>query len=224
VILGFNGVVNSALMGLGVIDEPLTFILYSVNSIVITLAHAYAPFAILPIFVALEKIDRSFLEAGRDLGETPFVTFVRVTLPLAMPGVISAVMIVFIPTIGDYVTPHLLGGPGGQMVANLVQLQYMKLDNYPVGSALAVSSMFMVGLALVMGAIGLRIFRLTMKRLLGSIPMPVAIVMALGVSMLLTVVVIACFVMTGNAIATVGFAIALHTLAWTTIWLKGAKP
>jgi hypothetical protein len=75
-----------------------------------------------------------------------------------------------------------------------------------------------------MGAIGLRIFRLTMKRLLGSIPMPVAIVMALGVSMLLTVVVIACFVMTGNAIATVGFAIALHTLAWTTIWLKGAKP
>jgi spermidine/putrescine transport system permease protein len=144
VILGFNGVVNSGLMGLGIIDEPLTFILYNVNSVVITLAHAYAPFAILPIFVALEKIDRSFLEAGRDLGESPFMTFIRVTLPLAMPGVISAVLIVFIPTVGDYVTPQLVGGPEGQMVANLIQLQYLKLDNYPMGSALAVTAMGIV--------------------------------------------------------------------------------
>ena len=144
VILGFNGVVNSGLMGIGIIDEPLTFILYNVNSVVITLAHAYAPFAILPIFVALEKIDRSFLEAGRDLGESPFMTFIRVTLPLAMPGVISAVLIVFIPTVGDYVTPQLVGGPEGQMVANLIQLQYLKLDNYPMGSALAVTAMGIV--------------------------------------------------------------------------------
>jgi spermidine/putrescine transport system permease protein len=144
VILGFNGVVNSGLMGIGIIDEPLTFILYNVNSVVITLAHAYAPFAILPIFVALEKIDRSFLEAGRDLGESPFMTFLRVTLPLAMPGVISAVLIVFIPTVGDYVTPQLVGGPEGQMVANLIQLQYLKLDNYPMGSALAVTAMGIV--------------------------------------------------------------------------------
>jgi spermidine/putrescine transport system permease protein len=112
--------------------------------VVITLAHAYAPFAILPIFVALEKIDRSFLEAGRDLGESPFMTFIRVTLPLAMPGVISAVLIVFIPTVGDYVTPQLVGGPEGQMVANLIQLQYLKLDNYPMGSALAVTAMGIV--------------------------------------------------------------------------------
>jgi spermidine/putrescine transport system permease protein len=144
VILGYNGVVNSGLLGLGVIDEPLTVILYNVNSVVITLAHAYAPFAILPIFVALEKIDRSFLEAGRDLGESPFMTFLRVTLPLAMPGVISAVLIVFIPTVGDYVTPQLVGGPEGQMVANLIQLQYLKLDNYPMGSALAVTAMGIV--------------------------------------------------------------------------------
>lgn len=151
VILGYNGVVNSTLMGLGIIDEPLTAILYNANSVVITLAHAYAPFAILPIFVALEKIDRSLLEAGRDLGESPFMTFVRVTLPLALPGVVSAIMIVFIPTIGDYVTPSLLGGPEGKMVANLVQLQYLKLDNYPLGSATAVSSMAMVGIALIVG-------------------------------------------------------------------------
>jgi len=144
IILGYNGVVNSALLGIGIIDEPLTFILYNVNSVVITLAHAYAPFAILPIFVALEKIDRSLLEAGRDLGESSIMTFWRVTLPLAMPGVVAAVLIVFIPTIGDYVTPQLVGGPEGRMVANLIQLQYLRLDNYPAGSALAVSAMAMV--------------------------------------------------------------------------------
>ncbi|RUS60497.1 ABC transporter permease [Pseudorhodobacter sp. E13] len=146
VILGYNGVVNSGLLGLGLIDEPLTFILYNVNSVVITLAHAYAPFAILPIFVALEKIDRSLLEAGQDLGESKFMTFRRVTLPLAMPGVIASVLIVFIPTIGDYVTPQLVGGPEGRMVANLIQLQYLKLDNYPLGSAIAVSAMGIVTL------------------------------------------------------------------------------
>ena len=144
VILGYNGVVNSGLMGLGITDEPVTFILYNVNSVIITLAHAYAPFAILPIFVALEKIDRSFLEAGRDLGESPFMTFIRVTLPLAMPGVISSVLIVFIPTIGDYVTPLLVGGPEGRMVANLIELSYKKLDNYPMGSAIAISAMGIV--------------------------------------------------------------------------------
>jgi len=144
VILGYNGVINSGLLGLGVIEEPLTFILYNVNSVVITLAHAYVPFAFLPIFVALEKIDRSLLEAGQDLGESKFMTFLRVTLPLAMPGVIASVLIVFIPTIGDYVTPQLLGGPEGRMVANLIQLQYLKLDNYPLGSAIAVSAMVIV--------------------------------------------------------------------------------
>ena len=144
VILGYNGVVNSGLLGLGLIDEPLTFILYNTNAIVITLAHAYAPFAILPIFVALEKIDRSLLEAGRDLGESSLMTFWRVTLPLAMPGVVGAVLIVFIPTIGDYVTPRMVGGPEGRMIANAIELQYLKLDNYPLGSAIAVSAMGIV--------------------------------------------------------------------------------
>lgn len=144
VILGYNGVVNSGLLGLGIISEPLQWINYNVGAVVVTLAHAYAPFAILPIFVALEKIDRSLLEAGQDLGESRFMTFLRVTLPLAMPGVIAAVLIVFIPTIGDFVTPQLVGGPEGRMVANLIQLQYLKLDNYPLGSAIAVSAMMIV--------------------------------------------------------------------------------
>lgn len=141
VILGFNGVLNSSLMGLGIVDEPVTFILYNANAVVITLAHAFAPFTILPIYVALEKIDRSFLEASQDLGESAFSTFFRVTLPLAMPGVVAAVLIVFIPTIGDYVTPRLVGGPNGLMIANMIQTQFLKLNNAPMGATLAVLAM-----------------------------------------------------------------------------------
>lgn len=144
VILGYNGVFNSGLKLLGLIEEPLTFILYNVNAVVITLAHAYAPFAILPIFVALEKIDRSLLEASRDLGENRVMTFLRVTLPLAAPGVVAAVLIVFIPTIGDYVTPKLVGGPGGLMIANMIQTQFLRLNNAPLGATLAVLAMLIV--------------------------------------------------------------------------------
>ncbi|MEI4470872.1 ABC transporter permease [Frigidibacter sp. MR17.24] len=146
VILGYNGVVNSGLKTLGLIDDPLSFLLYNVNSIVITLAHAYAPFAILPIFVALEKIDRSLLEAGQDLGESRLMTFWRVTLPLAMPGVVAAVLIVLIPTVGDYVTPEVIGGGKIPMIANLIQNRMLGLDNRPLGAALAVVAMAAVGL------------------------------------------------------------------------------
>ncbi len=157
VILGFNGVVNSGLMGIGLIDEPLTFILYNANAVVITLAHAYAPFAILPIFVALEKIDRSLLEASRDLGEGTLATFWRVTLPLAMPGVVAAVLIVFIPVIGDYITPVQVGGPDGRMISNMIYTQFLRLNNAPLGAALAVIAMALVGtIALVFVAMNRR--------------------------------------------------------------------
>lgn len=144
VILGFNGVLNSGLQGLGIIEEPLTFLLYNANAVVITLAHAYAPFTILPIYVALEKIDRSLLEAARDLGESAWGAFCRVTLPLAMPGIVAATLIVFIPVIGDYVTPRLVGGPNGLMISNMIQTQFLRLNNAPMGAALAVSAMTIV--------------------------------------------------------------------------------
>ncbi|MGR3434860.1 MAG: ABC transporter permease [Shimia sp.] len=144
VLLGFNGVVNSGLMTVGLIEDPLTFILYNTNAVVITLAHAFAPFAILPIFVALEKVDRSLLEASQDLGESRLRTFLRVTLPLSVPGIIAAVLIVFIPTIGDYVTPRLVGGPDGLMIANMIQTQFLRLNNAPLGAALAVIAMLSV--------------------------------------------------------------------------------
>jgi len=145
VILGYNGVINGSLLGLGIIDEPLTFILYNANAVVLTLAHAWAPFAILPIYVSLSRVDKSLLEAARDLGDNAFQRFFRVTLPLSMPGVIAASLIVFIPTVGDYVTPKLLGGTDGLMIANMIQVQFGKANNAPLGSALAVVAMFIVG-------------------------------------------------------------------------------
>ena len=160
VILGFNGVLNTSLVGLGIVEEPVTAILYNANAVVITLAHAFAPFAILPIFVALEKIDRSLLEAARDLGESRATAFLRVTLPLAMPGVVAACLIVFIPTIGDYVTPRLVGGPDGAMIATMIQTQFLRLNNAPMGAALAVVSMLAVGLvALLFVALNRRYLR-----------------------------------------------------------------
>ncbi len=145
VILGYNGVINSGLKSLGLIDDPITWINVNIGAIVMTLAHAYAPFAILPIFVALEKIDRSLLEAGSDLGEGRLMTFWRVTLPLAMPGVVAAVLIVFIPTVGDYVTPTIIGGGKLPLIANVIQKELLAIDNMPLGSAVAVSAMVIVG-------------------------------------------------------------------------------
>ncbi|MDR0807865.1 MAG: ABC transporter permease subunit, partial [Gemmobacter sp.] len=126
-----------------------TVINYSVGSMVVTLAHAYAPFAILPIFVSLEKIDRALLEAGQDLGESRLMTFWRVTLPLSMPGVIAAVLIVFIPTIGDYVTPDLIGGGKLPMIANMIEVKMLKQNDKAVGSAIAVSAMLIVAIVTV---------------------------------------------------------------------------
>ena len=164
VILGYNGVLNTALMELGIIDAPLTFILYNANAVVLTLAHAWAPFAILPIFVALEKIDRSLLEAAEDLGDGPFRRFWRVTLPLAMPGVVAATLIVLIPTVGDFITPKLVGGTEGLMIANMIQVQFGKANNAPRGAALAVSSMVIVATISVMIYVAGRYFGGRVKR------------------------------------------------------------
>lgn len=146
VILGYNGVINSGLMGLGLIDQPLEFLLYSPTAVVITLTHAWAAFAILPLYVSLEKIDRTLLEAATDLGDGPVARFLRVTLPLSLPGIIAASLIIFIPTVGDYITPALLGGPDGVMLANLIQAQFSKVNNWPMGAALAIAMMAVVAI------------------------------------------------------------------------------
>ena len=158
-MLGYNGVINSGLKTLGFISEPLEFLLYNPAAVMITLAHAWAAFAILPIYVSLEKIDRSLLEAARDLGENAFITFVRVTLPLSLPGVIAASLLVFIPTGGDYVTPSLVGGPSGIMIGNIIQSMFGKALNWPLGAAISVISMLTVALMISLFLWGTQSFR-----------------------------------------------------------------
>lgn len=162
-ILAQNGVVNSALLWLGIIDAPLDGLLYNAGAVVVTLAHAWAPFAILPIFVSLEKIDRSLLEAAKDLGEGPARRFLRVTLPLSIPGIIGACMIIFIPTVGDYVTPALVGGSDGAMVANMIQVQFGKANNWPLGAALALSAVVCVTVAACLVVGGLKLLERGLK-------------------------------------------------------------
>ena len=159
IMLGYNGVINSGLKALGFISEPLAFLLYNPTSVVITLAHAWAACAILPIYVSLEKIDRSLLEAARDLGENAWMTFLRVTLPLSLPGVIAASLLVFIPTVGDYVTPSLVGGPSGIMIGNIIQSMFGKALNWPLGAAISVISMLTVALMISLFLWGTQSFR-----------------------------------------------------------------
>jgi len=162
VILGYNGVINSGLIGLGLISQPLEFLLYNPTAVVVTLAHAYAAFAILPIYVSLEKIDRSLLEAAADLGDGPVRRFIRVILPLSLPGVIGAAVLIFVPTTGDYVTPTLVGGSDGVMIANIIQVQFGRVNNWPLGAALAIASMAAVG---VLAAFAVQAMRLAAARI-----------------------------------------------------------
>ena len=143
-ILGFNGAINSGLIWLGIVREPLEFLLYNPFAVILTLAHAWAAFAILPIFVSLQKIDSALLEAARDLGESKFYTFIRVTLPLSMPGIVAAFLLVFIPTVGDYVTPKLVGGPNGIMIGSIIQIAFGRLDNWELGAAISVATIMTV--------------------------------------------------------------------------------
>ena len=162
VILGYNGVINSGLIGLKLISQPLEFLLYNPAAVVITLAHAFAAFAILPLYVSLEKIDRSLLEAAADLGDGPVRRFLRITLPLSLPGIIGAAVLIFVPTTGDYVTPTLVGGSDGVMIANIIQVQFGRVNNWPLGAALAIVSMAAVG---ALAALVIEAARLAVRRI-----------------------------------------------------------
>jgi spermidine/putrescine transport system permease protein len=156
IVLGYNGAINTGLKSLGIINAPLEFLLYNPVAVMITLAHAWIAFTVLPIYVSLEKIDRSLLEAATDLGDSRLKRFWRVTLPLSAPGTIAAALLVFIPTVGDYVTPTLVGGPGGTMIGTLMQELFPRQDNAPLGAALAIVMMAIIAgfVALFLWAVG----------------------------------------------------------------------
>jgi spermidine/putrescine transport system permease protein len=161
-MLGQEGVINSSLEFLGVIDEPLDALLYNRNAVIITLIYVWIPFATLPILAVLGRIDVRLHDAAGDLYASPWQQLRRVTLPLALPGIAAAFLMVFIPTVGEYVTPLLVGGTGGTMYGNIIQDFFLRAANWPLGSALSVI-MLLVTIALV--AVGLRIVQ--PRRLLG---------------------------------------------------------
>lgn len=148
-ILGGNGFLNRILLHLGVIDEPLTFLLFNLNAVMLTLAILLIPFAILPIFVALEKIPRNLMEASADLGARPLQTFRTVILPLSLQGVVIGASFTFVLAIGDFVTPQMVGGVSGFTFGRIVYSQFGFGNNWPFGAALSVILLVPVLLAIV---------------------------------------------------------------------------
>jgi spermidine/putrescine transport system permease protein len=150
IVLAYNGVLNSFLTGTGLLSEPSLAFLNTPAAVIVTLAHAYAPFAILPIYVALETMPRSLIEAAADLGARPFAAFRRVVLPYSFPGVLAGALVVFVPTVGDYVTPAMVGGPSSTMIGSLIQAEFGKANDWPFGAALAVALMLLILLLIVL--------------------------------------------------------------------------
>jgi spermidine/putrescine transport system permease protein len=147
VILGDAGVVNTLLyqLHLRTPDHPISWLIYSQFAVMLVLAYVWIPFVALPIFVGLDNLDRSLLEAAGDLGANRFRTFLRVTLPLSLPGVTAAFVFVFVPTIGEFVTPLLVGGPGNRLFGNAIQDQFARGEDWVTGSVLAFFLLVVVG-------------------------------------------------------------------------------
>ena len=157
IMLGTEGVINSFLIYINIIQEPLPALLYNRNAVILTLIYVWIPFATLPILAALQRIDESLFEAAADLGARPIQQFLRVTLPLSLPGIFAAFFMVFIPTVGEYVTPLLVGGSRGSMYGNIIQDFFTKAANWPFGSAM---SMVMLVATLVLVAVATRLINL----------------------------------------------------------------
>lgn len=151
VLLGREGPINAALMRAGLAEEPLR-LLNTEFAVLVGLVYAFLPFMVLPIYASVERFDFRFVEAARDLGANDWQTFWRVVLPMTMPGVIAGCILVFIPSIGAYVTPDLLGGTQGLMIGNLIESQFRGTGNQPLGAATSVVLMGMVLLSLVIYA------------------------------------------------------------------------
>lgn len=137
-ILGNEGILNSFLVWSGILDQPTDIFLYNQFSMVVTLTYIFVPFMVMPIFMSLEKIPRSMIEASKDLGVGPFRTFLHVTLPLSMPGVIAGSTFTICLTFGDFVASFLVGGPNGAMIATIIQSQFGATLNWPLGAALSI--------------------------------------------------------------------------------------
>ena len=146
VLLGTNGVVNGALRAAGLIETPLS-LLYSRETVVLGLVHAMLPFAVVPIYASIERIDEAILEAAATLGARPWSIFAEIIIPISLPGVIAAGILVFIEAMGAFITPQLLGSANDMMIAQLVQERFLASFDWPFGSAVAIIYLVFTGVA-----------------------------------------------------------------------------
>lgn len=132
-----NGFLNLLLLKIGIISEPINF-LFSDGIVVVGLLTAMLPFSVLPLYSSIEKLDKSLLEASRDLGARPATTFLKVTIPLTMPGIVGCILLVFIPSLGMYYVPEMLGGGKVMLIGTLIKNQFLMTKNWPFGASLAI--------------------------------------------------------------------------------------
>ena len=135
-LLGKNGIINSALMHIGIIDSPLQ-LLYTDMAVYLGIVYTYIPFMILPLYANLEKMDTSLHDAAADLGARPWQVFINITLPLSIPGILAGSLLVFIPAIGEYVIPALLGGLDSLMIGRTLYDEFFVNRDWPLASAVA---------------------------------------------------------------------------------------
>ena len=143
-ILGSDGVLNTMLAYAGVVQHPVSFLLYSPFAVVLTLTHIYTPFAFLPIYAALEHIQRNLVEASADLGASRARTFWTVIFPLALPGVVAGATFAFVLSLGDFLAPLLIGGPSGLMISNVVVSLFGAAYDWPLGAAISLCMLLLV--------------------------------------------------------------------------------
>lgn len=163
-ILGTNGVINSFLVGSGIIDQPLQVILFSPFASVLTLIHIMLPFSLLILVSALRDVKQDYLDAARDLGASKLVVLTRVILPMSYKGIVGSFMFTFILSAGDYITPQLLGGREGVTSGLLIANQFRSSGNWPLGSAMAFVMMGTFVLVYFAFTFGLRVLRLAPGR------------------------------------------------------------
>src|SRR5918993_997589 len=157
-ILGTNGILNSFLLNVGLIDQPVTAFLYSKTAMFLTFCQVWLPFMILPLFTVLDRMPESMIEAASDLGSGWWQTLRRVVVPMALPGILAGSLSVFSLTLGDFITPTLLGGPGDQMIGRLVADNFGMSNNWPLGATLIIPILIVIsvfiGVANRVGALG----------------------------------------------------------------------
>ncbi len=149
IVLRHDGLVNRLLQALDLIEAPLE-LLYTPLAVLIGLVYGYLPFMVLPLYVAVERLDRSLVEAAWDLYASRWAVFTKILLPLTKPGIVGGCVLVFVPSIGAFITPDLLGGARSMMIGNLIQHEYLVVRDWPLGSAASFVLMAVVTAAVVL--------------------------------------------------------------------------